>query len=122
MMKLVRKIPEAQRWKYRRACRREHAAPAPAPAVEETPVPIETPAERVMIDRWVANQIVDWPSSYCFGCKLPIIIGQKWRELVCDDNRARFHSGCEPVWRAEQEVAARRALWGQVQGAQNERQ
>jgi hypothetical protein len=66
-----------------------------------------------MINRWIANQIVDWPSSHCFGYKLPIIVGQKWLELVCDDNRARFHSDCEPVWRAEQEVAARRSLCGQ---------
>jgi hypothetical protein len=48
-----------------------------------------------MINRWVANQIV---------------VGQKWVELVCNNNRARFHSDCGPVWRAEQEVAARRAL------------
>jgi hypothetical protein len=59
-----------------------------------------------------ANQIVDWPSSHCFGCKRPIIVGQKWLELVYDDNRDRFHSDCEPAWRAWQEVAARRALWG----------
>jgi hypothetical protein len=66
----------------------------------------------VLIDRWVANQIVDWPSSRCFGCRKPIVVGQKWLELVRDDNRARFHCDCEPVWRAEQEVAARRSLWG----------
>jgi hypothetical protein len=98
MMKLVRKIPESQRWKYRHA-------PAPAP--------IETQAERTLINRWVAHQIVDWPSSHCFGCRKPIIVGQKWLELVNDNNRARFHCDCEPVWRAEQEVAARRTLWGQ---------
>jgi hypothetical protein len=63
-----------------------------------------------MIDRWVANQIIDWPSSHSFGCRKPIIVGQKWLELVCDDNRARFHCDCEPVWRAEQEVAACRAV------------
>jgi hypothetical protein len=101
MMKSVRKIPEARRWKYRHT-----PAPAPAPA----PAPIETQAERTLINRWIANTIVDWPSSHCFGCRKPIVVGQKWLELVCDDNRARFHSDCEPVWRAEQEVAARRAL------------
>jgi hypothetical protein len=68
-----------------------------------------------MINRSVANQIVDWPTSHCFGCKLPTIVGQKWLELVSDDNRARFHCDCEPVWRIEQEVAARRSLWGQAQ-------
>jgi hypothetical protein len=104
MMKSVRKIPEAQRWKYRHT---------PAPAVEDA---LETPAERVMIDRWVAHQIVDWPQSHCFGCRKPIIIGEKWLELVCDDRRARFHCDCEPVWRAKQEVAARKTPWGRVTG------
>jgi hypothetical protein len=44
-----------------------------------------------LINRWVANTIVDWPSSHCFGCRKPIVVGQKWLELVRDDNRARFH-------------------------------
>jgi hypothetical protein len=104
MVKSVRKISEAQRWKYRHA---------PAPS---EPAPIETRAERVLIDRWVANQIVDWPSSHCFGCRKPIVVGQKWLELVHDDSRARFHCDCEPAWRAGQEVAARRSLWGRVIG------
>jgi hypothetical protein len=86
-------------------------------AVEEAR---ETPAQRNMIARWVAWRIVDWPSSQCFGCKKPIVYGAKWTELVNHDNgaRARFHSDCEPVWRAEQEVAARRSLWGTLNGAQ----
>ena len=99
------KIRDSERWKHRRK---------PAP-VEDAPAPIETRAERVMIDRWVANQIVDWPSSHCFGCRKAIVAGQKWLELVSDNNRARFHCECEPAWRAEQEVAARRSLWGQAQ-------
>jgi hypothetical protein len=105
-----RKIRESEPWKHRRK-------PAPiettAPAIAAIPAPIETRAERVLIDRWVASRLVPWPPSHCFGCKLPIVVGAKWVELVCDDNRARFHSDCEPVWRAEQEVAARRSLWGQ---------
>jgi hypothetical protein len=75
------------------------------------PVPVETRAERVLISRWIQHQIVDWPSSHCFDCRRP-----EWLELVWDDSRARFHYDCEPVWRAEQEVAARRALWGRVTG------
>jgi hypothetical protein len=96
------KLRDSERWKHRRK-------PAPAPA----PVPTETRAERVLISRLIQHQIVDWPPSHCFGCRLPIVVGQKWLELVCDDNRARFHSDCAPVWRAEQEVAARKTLWGQ---------
>jgi hypothetical protein len=68
-----------------------------------------------MIDRWIQHQIVDWPPSHCFGCRKPIVVGQKWFELVHDDNRARFHCDREPAWRAKQEVAARRSLWGQAQ-------
>jgi hypothetical protein len=111
-MKSVRKISESQRWKYRRTpAPIEDAALASAPApASSAPIPIEPHAERVMINRWVAARIVDWPSSSCFGCKGPIVYGAKWVELVCDDNRARFHSDCEPVWRAEQEALARKVL------------
>jgi hypothetical protein len=47
---------------------------------------------------------------------LPIIVGQKWLELVHDNSRAGFHWDCEPVWRAGQEVAARKTLWGRLTG------
>ena len=80
------------------------------------PVPVETRAERVLISRWIQHQIVDWPSSHCFGCRKPIVVGQKWLELVSDNNRARFHCDCEPVWRAERETFARKTLWGRVTG------
>jgi hypothetical protein len=102
------KIRDSERWKHRRK---------PTPVDDAAPAPIET-----RIDRWVAHQIVDWPSSHCFGCRKPIVADQKWVELVHDDNRARFRCDCEPVWRAEQEALGRKTLWGQVQGAQNERQ
>jgi hypothetical protein len=108
MVMTGRKIRESQRWKYRRK-----RAPVIEPAPTEASAPTETQAERVLINRWVAWRIINWPSLNCFGCKRPIIVGEKWVELVRNDNRARFHSDCEPVWRAEQEVAARRALWGQ---------
>ena len=91
------KIRDSERWKHRRppasvADAAPAPAPAPTPTVEAAPVPIETRAEGVLIDRWIQHQIVDWPSSHCFGCRKPIVVGQKWLELVCDDNRARFHS------------------------------
>jgi hypothetical protein len=34
----------------------------------------------------------------------------RWIELVNDDTRARFHFDCAPMWRAQQEVAARKAM------------
>ena len=55
-------------------------------------------------------------SCHCFGCRKPIVVGQKWLELVSDNNRARFHCDCEPVWRAERETFARKTLWGRVTG------
>jgi hypothetical protein len=103
------KIRPSERWKHRRKYKPQAIAPAPA-LLEQAPVPIATRAERVLIDRWVREQIVDRAPSNCFGCKLPIVVGQKWVELVRDNCRARFHCDCEPVWRAEKEVLARKTL------------
>jgi hypothetical protein len=50
------KIRDSERWKHRRK-----PAPVEDAAPADTPAPIETRAERGMNDRWVANQIVDWP-------------------------------------------------------------
>jgi hypothetical protein len=58
----------------------------------------------------VAAQIVNYPPDRCLCCRKPIVVGQKWTELVNDNGRARFHVDCAPVWRTQQEVAARRAL------------
>jgi hypothetical protein len=69
-----------------------------------------TPAERTRIVRWVTAQIVNYPPDRCLCCRRPIVYGAKWVELVNDNARARFHFDCEPPWRAEQEVAARRAM------------
>jgi hypothetical protein len=90
------------------------AARAQAKQAVAAQAPLETRPERVLIDRWVAHRIVDWPPSQCFGCKRPIVVGAKWVDRVNHDKgaRARFHCDCEPAWRAEQEVAARRSLWG----------
>ena len=62
------------------------------------------------IARCVTSRIITWPPNSCFHCKQPIIAGQKWVELVNDNRRARFHFDCLSEWRAQQEVAARRAL------------
>jgi hypothetical protein len=82
------KLRESERWKHRRKPTPIGDA-APAPTFE-APASIETRAERVLIDRWVASRLVPWPPSHCFSCKRPIVAGQKWLDLVCDDNRARF--------------------------------
>ena len=82
---------------------------APAPlilGVDEARVRIE----RARIARWVAAQIVSYPPDRCLCCRRPIVFGAKWVELVNDDTRARFHFDCAPVWRAQQEMLARRAL------------
>jgi hypothetical protein len=94
----------------------EDAIPNSAPAVEAAPTRSETPAERVLIDRWIANQIVAYPFGSCFACRRPILPEAKWVDRVSDNGRARFHRACEPRWRTEQEVAARKTLWGRVTG------
>jgi hypothetical protein len=66
--------------------------------------------DQVRVNKWVAAQIVNYPPDRCFGCRRPIIFGAKWVELVNDNDRARFHFACAPVWRARQEVLARRAM------------
>jgi hypothetical protein len=58
----------------------------------------------------VAAQIVNRPPDNCFHCRRPIVYGAKWIELVNDNTRARFHFDCAPVWRAQQESSARRAM------------
>jgi hypothetical protein len=104
--------PEGERvigrlWKRRGAPKPE----APAPIVEAlVTAEVLTPAHRARIARWVAAQIVSYPPDRCFGCRLPIVYGARWLELVNDNARARFHFDCAPVWRAEQEGLARRAM------------
>jgi hypothetical protein len=110
MRKSVRKVPESQRWKWRRAAAAEDVALSSAPVVEAAPVRIETPAERVLINRWLAARIVNFSPLRCFCCKLPILPDTRWVERVSDRGRARFHSDCEPAWRAEQEPVAKRVL------------
>ena len=94
------------RWKRRRA----PGAPKPlnAPAL---PIPRGDEARvRARIARWVTARIVNYPPDKCLHCRKPIIYGAKWVELVSDNERARFHLDCLPVWRTQQEVAARRAM------------
>jgi hypothetical protein len=84
-------------------------------AAAETRVAEEARAARARVDqariaRWVAAQIVAWRPDNCFHCRRPIVYGAKWVELVNDNNRARFHFDCAPVWRAQREAAARRAM------------
>ena len=104
MSRRVRRIPDSERWKWRRAM----IAPAPAPThiVEEA----LTPTERARVARWVSAQIVSYPSDRCLCCRRPIVYGANWIELVNDNARTRFHFDCAPVWRAQQEAGARRAM------------
>jgi hypothetical protein len=55
-------------------------------------------------------QIVSWAPDNYFCCRRPIIFGANWVELVNDNERARFHFDCAPVWRTQQEIAARQAM------------
>jgi hypothetical protein len=108
------KLREAERWKGRR--KPQPRAPAPIALMPSPPPPPLTAADRVRIARWVASRIVTWAPDNCFCCKRPIVYGARWVEARSDNGRARFHSDCEPVWRAQQEMLARRAM-GYNQGA-----
>lgn len=67
--------------------------------------------EARMIDRWVANHLIDWDPNSCLHCRQRILVGQQWIDVVNEDERrARFHKECLPAWRAEQEIAARRTI------------
>jgi hypothetical protein len=90
-----------------RLWKRRGAPPAP---IVEAPVTAEAPAQRTLIARWVAAQIVSYPPDRCLRCRRPIAFGAKWVELVNDNDRARFHFDCAPAWRAQLELAARQAI------------
>jgi hypothetical protein len=109
---MIRRIRESERWKHRRASKpKAPVAPTSTPIVVPTPAPAPlTAADRARIAKWVASRIVTWALDRCLHCKRPIVYGAKWVEIVGDDTRARFHVECLPVWRAQQEIAARRAL------------
>jgi hypothetical protein len=67
-------------------------------------------AERGRINRWIANQIIDWPPTSCLNCRKPIVPGQRWTAVASGEAVARFHEPCHGEWLAKQEIAARRAL------------
>ena len=84
-------------------------------AAAQTRVAEEARAARARVDqarinKWVASWIISWPPDNCLHCRMPIVFGAKWTELINDNDRARFHSDCAPAWRAEQEALARRAM------------
>ena len=66
--------------------------------------------QRGLINRWIANRIIDWSPSHCLHCRLPIIVGQKWTVVSNGEVTARFHEPCHGEWLTEQERLARRSL------------
>jgi hypothetical protein len=109
------KVPMSARWKRRRAPKPRGAREPPFPPNVPAP-PIlrideaRMQVERTRVGRWVASRIVTWASDNCAHCRWPIVFGAKWVELVNDNDGARFHFDCAPMWRAPQEVSARRAM------------
>ena len=111
------KLKMRDRWK-RRSPRRE-ALVTPIVSALEVPAPFPpappvgealTPVDQARIAQWVKARIVSWAPDRCFCCRLPIVYGAKWVELVNNGNRARFHSDCLPEWKLQQEELARRVL------------
>jgi hypothetical protein len=70
--------------------------------------------ERRRINHWIADKLISWPPSHCLHCRNPIIVGQNWLDVTNGEATARFHQDCHGAWLAQQEVAARRALWGRT--------
>ena len=78
----------------------------------DTATAVLGPVEQGRVDRWVRSRIVSWAPTDCFGCRRKIGVGEPWLDVVGDppEYRARFHKPCYDAWRAEQELAARKAL------------
>jgi hypothetical protein len=68
------------------------------------------PEELARITAWINAKLITWPQTHCLHCRKPINVGEKFVDVAANDERARFHVSCEPVWRAAQIVAARVAL------------
>jgi hypothetical protein len=66
--------------------------------------------ERRMINHWVAGTLVDWRQDSCLQCRKRILVGQDWIDVTNGDARARFHRECQPKWRAEREMLARKTI------------
>ena len=67
-------------------------------------------AQRGRINRWIANQLIDWPPTSCLNCRKPIVPGQLWVPVSNGEFTARFHEPCHAEWLIKQELAARRAM------------
>jgi hypothetical protein len=63
-----------------------------------------------MINHWVADTLIDWPQDSCLQCRKRILVGQPWIDVTNGDARARFHRECEPAWRADREMLARKTI------------
>ena len=65
--------------------------------------------DQARIDKWIRDRLVDWRES-CWGCRKPIVVGQKWTFVGNGEVGARFHEPCHAQWLTEREIAARTAL------------
>ena len=70
--------------------------------------------ERLRIDKWIKDRLLNWPLSSCLHCRRPFVAGDAWMEVANSAEvqaRARFHQQpCHAEWRTEREAAARLAL------------
>jgi hypothetical protein len=94
----MRRAAQARRQRVIERAKVKHVVAAPAPL------------DQGRVAKWVKAQIVNYPPDRCLGCRRPIVYGARWTEVVNDNARARFHADCLPVWRAQQEAAARKAM------------
>jgi hypothetical protein len=80
-------------------------------AVAASSPPLQlSPYDQARVAKWIADRLIDWPSTSCLHCRKPIIAGQPWIPVSNGEVTARFHQDCHSEWLEQQEVAARRAL------------
>ena len=58
--------------------------------------------ERGRINRWIADRLIDWPSTSCLHCRKRIIVGQLWTVVSNGDVAACCHEPCHGEWLAQQ--------------------
>ena len=109
---MTAKLKLEDRWKYRPRPKHLAAlAPPIAPEAAASPPFQISPYDQARINKWICDRLTaDWPYG-CWFCRRPFVVGQKFIDVRgAGEVVVRFHASCEPEWRREREIAARRAL------------
>ena len=77
MIRRGRRIPDSERYKWRRKAKRTPAASEPVEISISEP-PQLSPYDQARVDKWIRDRLIDWPWASCLHCRKPIIVGQLW--------------------------------------------